>query len=51
MREALENRPKGVRPNLETVVKSLGEFSSKFDGTEENTIRARKTKRSRLKEI
>ena len=51
MREALENRPKGGKPNLETIVKSLGEFSSKFDGTEENTVTARKTKRSRLKEI
>lgn len=32
MREALETRPAGARPDLATIVERLGEFSSKSDG-------------------
>lgn len=33
MREALETRPKGARPALETIAETLGGFSSESDGT------------------
>ena len=35
MREALENRPRGDRPTLETIASRLGGFSSANDGTGE----------------
>jgi 5-methyltetrahydrofolate--homocysteine methyltransferase len=34
MREALETRPRGERPTLETIVEKLGGFSSASDGTD-----------------
>ncbi|PSK86021.1 5-methyltetrahydrofolate--homocysteine methyltransferase [Limimaricola soesokkakensis] len=34
MREALETRPAGERPTLETIVEKLGGFSSASDGTD-----------------
>ncbi len=34
MREALETRPKGPRPSLETITAALGDFSSASDGTD-----------------
>ena len=33
MREALDTRPKGDRPSLETISAALGGFSSDSDGT------------------
>jgi len=35
MREALETRPKGEAPSLETIAAALGGFSSEADGTSE----------------
>jgi 5-methyltetrahydrofolate--homocysteine methyltransferase len=37
MREALETRPRGVRPSLDQITDALGGFSSASDGTGENT--------------
>jgi 5-methyltetrahydrofolate--homocysteine methyltransferase len=34
MREALESRPRGERPTLETIAERLGGFSSASDGTD-----------------
>jgi 5-methyltetrahydrofolate--homocysteine methyltransferase len=34
MRDALESRPRGPRPTLETVAATLGGFSSASDGTD-----------------
>jgi 5-methyltetrahydrofolate--homocysteine methyltransferase len=34
MREALETRPRGERPALETITAALGGFSSASDGTD-----------------
>jgi len=36
MREALETRPRGERPTLETIAEKLGGFSSASDGTSED---------------
>jgi 5-methyltetrahydrofolate--homocysteine methyltransferase len=33
MRAALESRPRGERPSLETIAAALGGFSSASDGT------------------
>ena len=35
MREALETRPRGDRPSLETIAAALGAFSSASDGTDD----------------
>ncbi|MBP1804499.1 betaine--homocysteine S-methyltransferase [Rubellimicrobium aerolatum] len=40
MREALETRPRGERPALETIVERLGPFSSASDGTGEDASAA-----------
>lgn len=47
MREALETRPKGARPTLETISATLGGFSSASDGTGEDgpTRRPRRGRR------
>lgn len=48
MREALETRPRGARPSLETISETLGGFSSESDGTGENAAEGgRKTRRRR----
>ncbi|MHA7877244.1 betaine--homocysteine S-methyltransferase [Roseivivax sp.] len=36
MRAALETRPRGERPSLETIAEKIGGFSSESDGTGEN---------------
>ena len=36
MRAALETRPRGERPTLETITSALGGFSSASDGTDDN---------------
>ena len=49
MREALDQRPRGHRPNLEEIKTKLGEFSSESDGTEkandESNIKERRRRR------
>ncbi|MCV6598518.1 MAG: betaine--homocysteine S-methyltransferase [Mangrovicoccus sp.] len=50
MREALETRPKGAAPELETIAAALGGFSSEADGTSEKdapTPSRRSRRRSR----
>jgi len=47
MREALESRPKGPRPTLETISATLGGFSSASDGTGEDAGGARRERRGR----
>jgi 5-methyltetrahydrofolate--homocysteine methyltransferase len=47
MREALESRPKGPRPTLETISAALGGFSSASDGTGEDAGGARRERRGR----
>ncbi|MBL4918200.1 betaine--homocysteine S-methyltransferase [Szabonella alba] len=45
MREALESRPKGPRPSLETISDALGGFSSASDGTGDDSGPARRERR------
>ena len=49
MREALESRPKGPRPTLETISAQLGGFSSASDGTGDDAraIQARTARTAR----
>lgn len=47
MREALETRPKGPRPTLETISTTLGGFSSASDGTGDDAGAARRERRGR----
>ncbi|PSL19462.1 betaine--homocysteine S-methyltransferase [Shimia abyssi] len=47
MRDALENRPRGVRPSLEQITASLGAFSSANDGTGDDVAPVRERRRSR----
>ncbi len=51
MREALETRPRGERPSLETISAALGGFSSATDGTGDSAPPAReRTGRRRARE-
>ncbi|MGB0902725.1 betaine--homocysteine S-methyltransferase [Halocynthiibacter sp.] len=45
MREALETRPAGPRPSLDTIAEKLGGFSSGSDGTDGKTPEPRRTRR------
>ncbi|HEY9039827.1 MAG TPA: betaine--homocysteine S-methyltransferase [Roseovarius sp.] len=45
MREALETKPRGPRPTLDQITKTLGAFSSDIDGTGENAPAPRRTRR------
>ncbi|WP_420863439.1 betaine--homocysteine S-methyltransferase [Algirhabdus cladophorae] len=45
MRDALENRPKGPRPQLEDISAALGGFSSASDGTDDAAPQQRITRR------
>lgn len=47
MRHALETRPKGPRPTLETISAALGGFSSSSDGTGDDAGGARRERRGR----
>jgi 5-methyltetrahydrofolate--homocysteine methyltransferase len=47
MRHALESRPKGPRPTLETIAAALGGFSSASDGTGEDAGGGRERRRRR----
>ena len=47
MRAALESRPKGPRPTLETISATLGGFSSASDGTGDDAGAARRERRGR----
>ncbi|TMV84781.1 betaine--homocysteine S-methyltransferase [Thioclava sp. BHET1] len=47
MREALESRPRGPRPTLETIAERLGGFSSASDGTGDDAAPARRERRRR----
>jgi 5-methyltetrahydrofolate--homocysteine methyltransferase len=47
MRIALEERPRGERPSLETIAEKLGAFSSAVDGTEEGTEAPKRRNRRR----
>ncbi|MCR8547327.1 betaine--homocysteine S-methyltransferase [Salipiger sp. P9] len=47
MRAALETRPKGPRPTLETVAQALGGFSSESDGTGDSGSAPRRERRGR----
>jgi len=46
MRAALESRPKGPRPSLDTISQALGGFSSASDGTGDDPGPARRERRS-----
>ena len=47
MRSALETRPKGPRPTLETIAEKLGGFSSASDGTGSDQPAPRERRRTR----
>ncbi|MGR3378491.1 betaine--homocysteine S-methyltransferase [Salipiger abyssi] len=47
MRHALETRPKGPRPTLETVAEALGGFSSESDGTGDTSGAPKRERRGR----
>jgi 5-methyltetrahydrofolate--homocysteine methyltransferase len=47
MRSALETRPKGPRPTLETIAEKLGGFSSASDGTGSDQPAPRERRRAR----
>ena len=47
MRDALESRPRGPRPTLETIAERLGGFSSASDGTGDDATPARRERRRR----
>ena len=47
MRTALDTRPKGPVPTLDSIVEKLGAFTSANDGTGENTAPARKRRGNR----
>lgn len=47
MRKALESRPKGPRPTLETIASALGGFSSASDGTGDDAGAPRRERRGR----
>jgi 5-methyltetrahydrofolate--homocysteine methyltransferase len=47
MRAALESRPKGPRPTLETISEKLGGFSSSSDGTGDDAGAPRRERRGR----
>ena len=47
MREALETLPKGERPSLDTIRRTLGDFSSPSDGTGISTAPTRRSRRRR----
>lgn len=47
MRAALETRPKGPRPTLETIAETLGGFSSSSDGTGSDQPPPRERRRAR----
>jgi imidazoleglycerol phosphate dehydratase HisB len=47
MREALESRPAGPRPTLETISALLGGFSSASDGTGDDAGSPRRERRGR----
>ncbi len=47
MRSALEDRPKGPRPSLETISEKLGGFSSASDGTGDTSGDPRRERRNR----
>lgn len=47
MREALETRPKGARPTLETISAALGGFSSASDGTGDTSGDPKRERRGR----
>lgn len=47
MRRALEDRPAGPRPSLETISTALGGFSSAQDGTEETNSGPQRERRGR----
>jgi 5-methyltetrahydrofolate--homocysteine methyltransferase len=47
MRHALENRPKGPRPSLETIAEQLGGFSSASDGTGDTSGDPKRERRNR----
>ncbi|PLL12531.1 methionine synthase I [Tabrizicola sp. TH137] len=47
MRAALESRPKGPRPTLETISEKLGGFSSASDGTGDDAGAPRRERRGR----
>ncbi len=45
MREALETRPRGPRPTLDQITRTLGAFSSDIDGTGDDAPGPRRTRR------
>jgi len=47
MRAALETRPQGPRPTLETITETLGGFSSASDGTGDDAVPGRERRRRR----
>ncbi len=47
MREALDNGPRGERPTLDQIVSALGPFTSASDGTGEEAVPERRTRRRR----
>jgi 5-methyltetrahydrofolate--homocysteine methyltransferase len=47
MRAALESRPQGPRPTLETITETLGGFSSASDGTGDDAVPGRERRRRR----
>ena len=47
MREALESRPRGARPEFDAIRESIGDFSSESDGTEVVELAARRPRRGR----
>jgi 5-methyltetrahydrofolate--homocysteine methyltransferase len=47
MRNALESRPKGARPSLETIAAALGGFSSASDGTGDTSNDPKRERRGR----
>ena len=47
MREALETRPRGERPSLDTIVDAVGAFTSDNDGTEDGGEQAERRPRRR----
>ncbi len=47
MREALDNGPRGERPTLDQIVSALGPFTSASDGTGNEAVPERRTRRRR----
>ncbi len=47
MREALDNGPRGERPTLDQIVSALGPFTSASDGTGDEAVPERRTRRRR----